>query len=753
MQPNPGKEELKAIFERRVCGADTPDIELLAAALGAFYDEALKLARGEFCGPQLGLPCSRFICTAADMAVEALRERLAAQQSGSAAEFATAWLAVGGYGRGLLSPDSSANLLVLHDAEAREDVEGYAKTARAALARAVPGSELRCSTIEDALQGAADDFIGASDLLQTRLVGGSGELYAQFTGALTRNFLVPRWGKFCADLLGESLARRDPYTSSPYCTEPNLKEGTGCLRDIGMMQKIAASLLDVPALERFWGDTSGGETGLLTVEERRILDEAFEFILSARNSLHFLVEGKSDVLERRFQAEVARMLGYGPRPAEDAAVRGFMRDLFGHTGRISRLLKAFQERFDHLHSVAWQQPRPRSRKDIGDGFAVVEGKIYSATHPAFSAEDGAHKMMRAFLLSQRHHLPMSQRLLDEIAESLDTIGEQALWARDAASLFLELLSGSVGVAQRLRWMRECGLLQRFIPEFQELVHTVQYDESFDYTLDEHAIEAVQVVDELAHTDEEDELPQRELLSQTERPDLLRLALLLHHAVQEGDEADNMVRAIGKRMHLSRREIELLLFLIGHRDTLTYYAERRDFHDPGVLQEAARQVGDAQNLRLLYVFTYADCRAVGRAGWFAWRDTLLYELYQHLMAALVPGFEPRATAEYFESEMLRLAQQEGLSDAARDFIAMVPEQYKVEVPAAQALAHLALIRRTRQQPAAMSYHIQGRQAHLWFCSSDLPARFSQIAGSLTANGLSIVRARAFTLADGTGRTCR
>jgi [protein-PII] uridylyltransferase len=49
---------------------------------------------------------------------------------------------------------------------------------------------------------------------------------------------------------------------------------------------------------------------------------------------------------------------------------------------------------------------------------------------------------------------------------------------------------------------------------------------------------------------------------------------------------------------------------------------------------------------------------------------------------------------------------------------------------------------------MSWDIERHTARLWLCTSDVPARFSQVAGVLTAHGLNILNAHAFSLADGT-----
>jgi len=306
----------------------------------------------------------------------------------------------------------------------------------------------------------------------------------------------------------------------------------------------------------------------------------------------------------------------------------------------------------------------------------------------------------------------------------------------------------VGVAERLSWMRDCGLLQRYIPELAPLLNLVRYAESSDYTVGEHTLEALRVIDELAHTRQEGELAQREILSQVERPDLLRLALLLHHVgadVQQGDHV--AVERVGHRMGLPRSEIETVGFLVRERGLMTRLADGHDLEDQAVWQRAAQQVGSAERLRMLYLLTYADCRAVGRLGWFSWRDALLYEAYQRLLAVLVPTAAARATPEYFRAQLLQRAAETGLTELAQRLVSNAPGRYMVEVSPEEALDHLRLLGRLRAAAGAMSVSREGGCARVWFCTSDVPARFSQIAGVLTAHGLNILSARAFTLADG------
>ena len=733
---------LDPLFERTVQSPESQDPKKLSKELAEFYAAVVEEADGAFRSDERGVPCSRLLCSAVDRVVHSINHLL--ETNGHE----VAWVAAGGYGRGYLSPCSHLNLLLLAEEDVEdEQLEALESRTRRVLEAGFPHARLRFSQPSRVPLEVKDDPLAAFDLLETRHLAGNADLHEKFRRRLMEDFFAVRWGSFCQQLMQESLDRADPYTSSPFCTEPNLKEGRGALRDIGMMQKLSPRLSSVPEVEGLCEPLSGQSGAILTEEENSRLSNAFDFILRARNQLHFLSGEGHDILDRALQPDVAEELGFeGEKPDRAQAL---MRKLFGHTGRTYGIMQAFRERFEHLRCTAWQKPTSRTRKAVGDKFALVEGKLYNAARPSFAPGEAAHRMMSCFALSQRHHVPISQELLDEINDNLGKVHQDKLWDRETAHSFLQLLSGSAGVARRLRWMRDSGLLQTYIPPFEELIHRVEYGESLEYTLDEHVLNAIEVVDKLSQTDHEEEVQQRELLSGLERPDLLRLGLLTHHF-----HSKDAVREVADRLHLDAEEKETLLFLHRNGPALTECAERHNFHDPDVLERMAERVGNAHRLDLLYIFSYADCRATGRTGWFEWLDALLYELYEMVRKALDPEFQARATEEYFRERFLELAQSANRQREAEKFNQLLPTRYKLEVEPEKALQHLRLVRETREAdvPARLESTVKGSEAELWFCSTDSPARFSQIAGVLALHELNVVSARAFTLSDGIVLDC-
>ena len=80
------------------------------------------------------------------------------------------------------------------------------------------------------------------------------------------------------------------------------------------------------------------------------------------------------------------------------------------------------------------------------------------------------------------------------------------------------------------------------------------------------------------------------------------------------------------MGLSAEEIDVMAFLVSHHLFMLETAFRRDLHDEQAIFHFANEVGTLDRLRMLYLLTFADVKAVGPEAWTAWKDSLLAELF-------------------------------------------------------------------------------------------------------------------------------
>ena len=82
------------------------------------------------------------------------------------------------------------------------------------------------------------------------------------------------------------------------------------------------------------------------------------------------------------------------------------------------------------------------------------------------------------------------------------------------------------------------------------------------------------------------------------------------------------------------------FLVAHHLTMSHIAQRRDIDDPRTIADFADTVGDPQRLRMLYLLTFADMRAVGPGVLTGWQAAILHELYRRTLVRLTGGREDK-----------------------------------------------------------------------------------------------------------------
>src|SRR5262249_59542582 len=105
---------------------------------------------------------------------------------------------------------------------------------------------------------------------------------------------------------------------------------------------------------------------------------------------------------------------------------------------------------------------------------------------------------------------------------------------------------------------------------------------------------------------------------------------------------------------------------------------------------AATVGDPQRLKMLYLLTWADMRAVGPGVLTPWQATVLHELYRRTLARLTGGRSERPSRTQL-AERLRLAVGEEVSaQAVKAHLAMMSARYLATKSVQPRAAHLSML---------------------------------------------------------------
>src|SRR5690606_14806878 len=82
-----------------------------------------------------------------------------------------------------------------------------------------------------------------------------------------------------------------------------------------------------------------------------------------------------------------------------------------------------------------------------------------------------------------------------------------------------------------------------------------------------------------------------------------------------------------RLGLDPAETQTVAWLVRWHLLMSATAQKRDLADPKTIQDFVEQVTSLERLRLLYILTVVDIRAVGPGTWNGWKSELLRELFE------------------------------------------------------------------------------------------------------------------------------
>ena len=171
---------------------------------------------------------------------------------------------------------------------------------------------------------------------------------------------------------------------------------------------------------------------------------------------------------------------------------------------------------------------------------------------------------------------------------------------------------------------------------------MQFDTYHVFTVDEHTIEAMRVLNTLERGELAEIAPvATSLVDHLQSRRALYLAMLLHDIAKGrgGDHSElgaEIALKVGPALGLSAEETETVSWLVLHHLLLSAVAFKRDIDDPKTILDLADTIQSPERLRLLLMLTVADMRAVSPKVWNGWKATLLRELYARVAEVLAGG---------------------------------------------------------------------------------------------------------------------
>ncbi|MEU1279566.1 [protein-PII] uridylyltransferase [Streptomyces sp. NPDC005805] len=537
-----------------------------------------------------------------------------------------ALVAVGGYGRGELSPRSDLDLLLLHDGDADAG-------AVAALADRIwyPVWDLGLAldhsvrTPAEARATAAEDLKVQLGLLDARHVAGDlGQV------AALRTTVLADWRNQAPERLPELDAlcreRAERQGELQYLLEPDLKEARGGLRDVTALRAVAASwLADAP---------------------REGLAEARRVLLDVRDALHRATGRATDRLSLQDQDQVAAELGLLDADAllrqvyEAARTVSYAGDVTWR--EVGRVLRSRARRPRLRAMLSGGRGQAPERTPLAEGVVEQDGEVVLA-RTARPDRDPVLPL-RAAAAAAQSGLTLSRYAVRRLAQSAAPL--PAPWPAEAREELVTLLGAGEATVPVWEALEAEGLITRLVPDWERVRCRPQRNAVHTWTVDRHLVETA--------------VRASALTRRVGRPDLLLVAALLHDIGKgwPGDHSEvgeTIARDIAGRIGFDRADTDTLATLVRHHLLLVETATRRDLDDPATVEAVAKAVGSTGTLELLHALTEADALATGPAAWSAWRGSLVADLARRVAAVLAgdPPPDPGQAAPSAQEERLAI----------------------------------------------------------------------------------------------------
>ena len=658
-------------------------------------------------------------------------------------------IAVGGYGRAELHPQSDIDLLVLFG----DRPTTAAKDATGQFVRLLwdIGLEIGHSarTVTQCREHAMEDLTIITSLMEARLLLGNQRLLHSLNNAIQPAQMWPAI-EFLTAKRAEQSNRYYRYGDTAYNLEPHLKEGPGGLRDlhmIGWISQRALGALTIRDLSR---------NSLLNPGEYRSLIRARNLLWRMRNALHFSTGRREDRLLFQHQREIATAFGY--RDTRSLAVEKLMKRYYRAARDIQLLSELLLQHFDQ---IIRPNPPAKQWKVINRRFRTRKGLIETRRVDVFTRHPFA--LLEVFYLFQNDEnlSAIGAQTIRQIRNNLRLIGDDFRSDIRCRTLFVEILRAPTKTTRALKLMNEYGVLGAYIPAFGRIVGQMQHDLFHHYTVDTHLLFVLEKLRRLRTGDIYPDHPHAVTLMQgLYKPHRLLIAGLFHdigkgRGGNHSKIGEKDVKSFCSRHDLSDADTELIGWLVLNHLAMSWTAQKEDISDTEVVEKFSVLVKDQTHLDNLYLLTIADMMGTNPHVWNDWKSQLLLDLYLATSRTLRRGLSnPELVTEVVLIRKNEALQQTILQAHSKTVITALWEQlnqdYFVRYPAdtiawltetliTAPLSELPLVKvRDRYEWGTLQYLI---------CASASDTLFSQITATFAHHNMNIVDARVHSIQSG------
>ena len=510
--------------------------------------------------------------------------------------------AVGGYGRGELSPASDLDLLILHTgSEKPEVISEFVNAFLYPLWDQGRAIDHAVRTRSETREIANEDIRVALGLLDLRHIAGESELSNQVASDALENWRKGR-EKFLPKLRKSIHERENRSGELAFLLEPDLKEARGGLRDINALRAIEM-------------------LGAVSISLARVA-ESEALLSNVRDVLHGDNLKARDLLLLTEQDRVASKMEYVNADA-------LMLDIAKAARAVDYLMDSTWHRIESNSGQSWL--RRRKNQKIDQGLVILNSEV--TIEDGYDIANDSAVGLRAAAAAAQRGLPLSIDACVLLSEKFSALPNP--WPKSVLNDLVSLIGAGSSMIRVFEALDQDGLIEKWIPEWSHVRFLPQRNVLHRHTVDRHMLETAVHAAALTRT--------------VTRPDLLLVAALFHDigkGFPEKDHSDygeELIRPLAKRLGFDEKDCDIIALLVREHLLLSAVATRRDLEDPATIEFVVEKIKDPESLQLLHALSISDGEATGKSAWSDWKAGLVSTLVGKCLASMA-GIKPVSQPE-------------------------------------------------------------------------------------------------------------
>ena len=412
----------------------------------------------------------------------------------------------------------------------------------------------------------------------------------------------------------EQQKRHNQFFSTAFNLEPDLKESPGTMRDFQTALWI---------LQHCFGLDSQP-----AIKKSKLLDGQYKNTVIAYNFIKFLRFHANLLTDRNrlsfeSQIEISKNINSISEKDTKSTVEKMMRKYYEMAEYISYFNSTVFEKYNETYPKnLFKNANPiykhKSKIGINENIDIKTNK--NLIFELF-IEIGKSKKINLIDTETKALLRNNLNLIDQEFRKDKYFAEQ----------FLDILKSKHNLSSILKTMKSLGILQKYIPEFGEVVGQMQFDLFHVYTVDEHTLKVVRNMNQMKLYEQEGFLLEHELINKIPKIEILYIAGLFHDLGKGkgGDHSEIGAKTsfnFAKRLGMSSTDAKLISWLVKKHLIMSSISQKKDISDPLTINDFAKEVEQNEKLNYLYLLTVNDIRATNPALWNGWKHQLLRDLY-------------------------------------------------------------------------------------------------------------------------------